>query len=111
MCAQRCSTYSSKGFLQSLGVSVPTVSIETLSLFTRVEDDNTGAQIDVAIDFGGSFMSDGNTPTEATKMRGLMTSYLKDFYEEGNKTFQHQILILELVICNSNKICVLNHRC
>jgi len=77
-----CDLKKEKGFLQSLGVSVPSVSIETLSLFTRVENDDTGAQIDVAIDFGGRFMSDGDTPTEATKMRGLMTSYLKEFYGE-----------------------------
>ena len=77
-----CALKKEKGFLQSLGVSIPAVSLETVSIFTRVEDDNTGAQIDVAIDFGGRFMSDGNTPAEATKMRGLMTSYLKDFYGE-----------------------------
>lgn len=75
-----CDLKKEKSFLQSLGVSVPAVSLETVSIFTRVEDDNTGAQIVVAIDFGGKFMSDGDTPNEASNMRGIMTRYLKEFY-------------------------------
>lgn len=75
-----CDLKKDKGFLQSLGVSIPAVSIETVSVFTRVEGDDTGAQIDVAVDFGGKFLSDGETPTEASNMRNLLKSYLKDFY-------------------------------
>ena len=76
----QCSFKKSKGFYEAVGVRLPSISVETVSLFTRVEEDEEGARMDVIVDFGGKFLSDSDSPEEAAKMRSFMGQHMREFY-------------------------------
>ncbi|NNE55198.1 MAG: hypothetical protein HKN32_04210, partial [Flavobacteriales bacterium] len=75
-----CDLDRSKGFYQASGVVFPVVSLETLSVYTQIEEDEKGAKLNLLADFGGKFMSQADTPTEATKFKALINNFLKQFY-------------------------------
>jgi hypothetical protein len=76
----QCDLKKSKGIYEGFGVRMATISGETLTVYTRVEEDEAGARLDVVVDFGGKFLTDKDTPTEAGKMRTFLRGFMKTFY-------------------------------
>ncbi len=75
-----CDFKKEKGFYQAVGIRLPEITAETITLISVTEKTNDGASLDVMIDYGGRFMGEGGDKGEVQALKSMMTAFMKEFY-------------------------------
>ncbi len=69
-----------KGFYKALNVKIPSLTQETVNLIGRIEEDENGARLDMALDFGTKFLSEKDEPEVAAKFKNMITTFVNEYY-------------------------------
>lgn len=73
-----CDFKKNKGVYEALGIHMPDVTNETVSLYTAIENASPGVDLVVMVDLGGKFIDGGN---EADKLKRMISGFTKEFYD------------------------------
>lgn len=73
-----CDFKKNKGVYEALGIRMPDITNETVSLYTAIEASSHGAKLSVMIDLGGKFVQGG---TEGDKLKRALSSFGANFYD------------------------------
>ena len=76
----QCDFKKKKGVYEAVAIRLPEVTVETISLFSVVEEDEKGARLDVLVDLGVSYLSSKSNSTEAAKMSNMVEEFVRGFY-------------------------------
>ncbi|MFT5183190.1 MAG: hypothetical protein ACI84C_000314 [Flavobacteriales bacterium] len=76
----QCDFKKKNGVYEALAIHLSEVTIETISLFSVVEEDEKGARLDVLVDLGVTYLSSKNNSDEASKMSNMVEQFVRGFY-------------------------------
>lgn len=76
----QCDFKKKKGTYEGIAIRLPEVTVETISVFSMIEEDEKGARLDVLVDMGVSWMNDKMNPAESAKMKAMVEGFVRNFY-------------------------------
>ena len=76
----QCDFKKKKGVYQGIAVHLPSVTVETISLYSQIEEDEKGARLDVLVDLGVVWLNEKNNPTESAKLKSMIEGFVRNFY-------------------------------
>ncbi len=76
----QCDFKKKKGVYSAVAIKLPEITVETISLFSTIEEDEKGARLDVFVDLGVAFMNTKNNPEESAKMEAMISHFVRGFY-------------------------------